>query len=151
MGPHATAGNPLAPPQPMSTMLKVKVAITKLSNVSIILHICICNDDDRRNCYPRKPKGVAFAYLPAFSLACGTFGARYSFSNISGLRLMLVVAWWSPGVLESLAMRSEAESRTMGSVVVVAILNLPALFFVTRVRAVDWISSWAYIILKVHR
>jgi hypothetical protein len=46
MGPHATAGNPLAPPQPMSTMLKVKVAITKLSNVSIILHISICNDDD---------------------------------------------------------------------------------------------------------
>jgi hypothetical protein len=53
---HATAGNPLAPPHPINTILNVNVEITK----------------------PRKPKGVAFAYRAAWSTACGTLGARYN-------------------------------------------------------------------------
>jgi hypothetical protein len=120
---YATAGNPLAPPQPMRTMLKVKVAITKLGEQTLVSFLTVLQsyteDSDGDNCYPRNPKGVAFAYLPTLSLACGTFGARYSFSNISGLRLMLVVAWLSWG-LESVSMLS----WIMGSVVAVAILNI---------------------------
>ena len=65
---YTTACMPAAPPQPISTMEKVKVEMTN----------------------PRKPKGVALAYLPTRSFACGVFGARYSFSNSSGLIEMFV-------------------------------------------------------------
>lgn len=80
---YTTACIPAAPPQPISTMENVKVEITK----------------------PRKPKGVAFAYFPTRSFACGVLGARYSFSNSSGLIEMLVDVCARCG---SLSMRSES-------------------------------------------
>jgi hypothetical protein len=130
----------------MRTMLKVKVAITKLGEQTLVSFLTVLQsyteDSDGENCYPRNPKGVAFAYLPTLSLACGTFGARYSFSNISGLRLMLVVAWLSWG-LESVSILS----WIMGSVVAVdavAILNIGDVWLIVfrqtcrRTRAASW-------------
>jgi hypothetical protein len=58
---YATAGSPLAPPHPISTIEKVNVAMTNLSS-------CQCTGSTKEiQSYPRKPKGVAFAYLATFS------------------------------------------------------------------------------------
>jgi hypothetical protein len=99
---YATAGRPFAPPQPINTMLKVNVAITKLAQINTVQsHL-------KRMTYPRNPNGVAFAYFPTLSDLCGTLGERYSFSNNSGLIDILVAVCASCGFS---SIRSELELR----------------------------------------
>jgi hypothetical protein len=92
---YTTAWRPEAPPHPMSTMEKVNVEITKLVAVQY------GTVDRKAPCdvqtHPRKPKGVAFAYCPTRSLACGVLGDRYSFSKSSGLMEMFVEACFIGG------------------------------------------------------
>jgi hypothetical protein len=124
---YTTACSPDAPPQPMSTMEKVNVEITKLFGVQY-------GTVNQKALYdvqthPRKPKGVAFAYCPTRSWACGVLGARYSFSKSSGLMEMLVEACFICGSFSILSESVLIEVCTGCAVVavVVAILEVVVL------------------------
>lgn len=96
---------------------------------------------DSQDTNPKKPRGVALANLAALSTACGTLGAKYNFSNNSGVIEIFVVVCVS-GALSSLSGDAPFTSRMdegSPALVVVAAIFLPAfwmtfvLFFVCRV------------------
>jgi len=87
----ATPERPLAPPQPINIMEKVKVEITKPTTP---YGSSACHAQADMNFEEDNTIGVGLANRLYASPLWGTFGVRNNFSNNSGEMVMPLIVWF---------------------------------------------------------